>query len=109
MPLALFNANELDEDHCRGFHLDDNVNLFAVKKDQQIYLYKNSCPHLGIELEWVEHQFLDHSKALILCSTHGAQFLIDSGECVSGPCLGKQLTAIPFTVDECGTVWLSEA
>ena len=106
-PEPLFNTHDLPEDHSRGFTLDDDNTVFAVKKDGQIFLYKNSCPHLGIELEWVEHQFLDAGSALILCSTHGAQFLIDSGACVAGPCMGKALTAIDFHIDNDGLLWLN--
>ncbi|NRB37556.1 MAG: Rieske 2Fe-2S domain-containing protein [Pseudomonadales bacterium] len=104
---ALLNTNELAEDHSLGFNLEGDVNLFAVKKDGKIYLYKNSCPHLGIELEWVEHQFLDASNALIQCSTHGAQFIIESGECVSGPCMGQALSRIDFHIDDKGMLWIT--
>jgi nitrite reductase/ring-hydroxylating ferredoxin subunit len=34
---------------------------------------------------------------LIRCQRHGAEFLAASGECVSGPCLGEQLTPVAFT------------
>lgn len=108
-PEPLFNTHKLAENVSRGFNLEDDINLFAIKKEGQVYLYKNSCPHLGIELEWVEHQFLDASNTLIQCSTHGAQFLIENGDCVSGPCRGKTLTAIPFHIDDDGQLWLDYA
>jgi nitrite reductase/ring-hydroxylating ferredoxin subunit len=31
---------------------------------------------------------------LIICASHGAQYEIDSGVCVAGPCPGKRLRAV---------------
>ncbi len=95
---TLCHIDDIAEGEPRGFPLTNNETVFAVKKDGQLYLYKNSCPHLGIELEWMEDQFLDNERALIQCSTHGALFLINSGECISGPCLGKSLQPVPFHI-----------
>ena len=57
--------------------------LLAVRKEGVLYVYENRCPHRGIPLEWQADQFLDSSGSLIQCATHGALFLIDSGECVA--------------------------
>ena len=38
-------------------------------------------------------QFLSADLQLIVCATHGAQFEIHTGRCVSGPCLGQSLQA----------------
>lgn len=73
--------------------------LFAVKHKGKVVLYRNSCPHLGIPLEWVENQFLDSSGTMIQCANHGALFVIKSGQCVAGPCAGRKLEAIPFHID----------
>jgi nitrite reductase/ring-hydroxylating ferredoxin subunit len=35
---------------------------------------------------------------LFQCQRHAAQFLPATGECVAGPCLGENLTAMPFTL-----------
>ena len=89
----LCHVNDIDEGASKGFEIGDKK-LFAVKKDAVIYVYENRCPHLGIELEWLENQFLDSEGALIQCSTHGALFLIEDGNCISGPCAGQQLNPI---------------
>lgn len=93
----LIPIHHIEEDSSKGIELDDK-SLFAVKKDGQLFLYENRCPHLGVELNWREDQFLDGDGVLIQCATHGALFLIESGECVAGPCLGATLTEVPFTV-----------
>lgn len=94
----LCHINEIDDVGSKGFEVGDQT-VFAVKKDGELFVYRNRCPHLGIELEWQEHQFLDSDNALIQCATHGALFIIESGECVAGPCQGESLQPIPFTVE----------
>lgn len=94
---TICHINDLPEQSCKGFTLGAE-SYFLVKKDQQIYAYRNRCPHLGIELNWQEDTFLDLDGVLIQCSTHGALFLIDSGECVSGPCLGQQLEPLAVQI-----------
>ena len=101
----LCHVNDIDEGASKGFEINDKK-LFAVKKDAVIYVYENRCPHLGIELEWLEDQFLDSEGALIQCSTHGALFLIEDGNCISGPCAGQQLRPID-TVIQADEVFLS--
>ncbi len=73
--------------------------LFAVRLHGQVYLYRNRCPHLDIELNWQENQFLDYDDSLIQCATHGALFIIETGECVAGPCLGEALQPLRCRVD----------
>lgn len=67
---------------------------FAVRHNGKLYTYINSCPHTGATLNWKPDQFLNLDKTLIQCSLHGAQFLIETGECIYGPCRGRSLTAI---------------
>jgi len=97
--ISILNISELEEGTSRGIEINNRY-LFAVKKDEQIYVYWNRCPHLGTPLEWEEHRFLNQDGALIQCSTHGALFRIDDGECLVGPCQGKYLQAVPFTLVE---------
>ena len=96
---------ELADASSRGFDLDGQK-LLAVRRDGQVYVYLNRCPHRGVALEWKPDQFLDPSNSLIQCATHGALFLIEDGECVSGPCAGQSLTAIPSREDAQG-IWVS--
>lgn len=86
---VLCHIDDIDDEQSKGFEVGGD-NLFAVKKNGQVFLYRNSCPHLGVELNWQEDKFLDMDGMLIQCSTHGALFLIEDGACVSGPCQGQQ-------------------
>lgn len=56
--------------------------------------YLNSCPHLGVELNWMPGRFMDSDNLFIQCSTHGALFKPADGECIAGPCQGDALTQL---------------
>ena len=84
-----------------GFEVDhqgETVAGFLVRNDGQFYAYRNSCPHTGAPLDWVEHHFLDADGALIQCAVHDARFYIESGECVFGPCPGEHLSKLKIRV-----------
>jgi len=102
--LRLCAPDELAEGQSRGFEIAGQK-LLAVRKDGQCHVYRNTCPHRGIPLEWLPDQFLDASASLIQCATHGALFLIDSGECVAGPCAGQSLGRVDCHEDAAG-LWL---
>ena len=89
---------DIPEGDSKGLEVE-GAYLFAVKRDDKVYLYRNSCPHLGTPLEWEEDRFLDSDGALIQCSTHGALFTIETGQCLAGPCKGQYLQAVPYILD----------
>ena len=91
--------DRLSDPGSLGFSLEyggAQVDGFLVRRDGECYAYRNSCPHIGAPLDWVEHQFLDLDGALVQCATHDARFLIDTGECIAGPCQGQSLQ--PLTI-----------
>lgn len=101
----LCHSSALIEGASLGFK-QDGASVFVVRRAGQVYAYKNRCPHRGVPLEWQPNQFLDPSASLIQCATHAALFLIESGECVAGPCAGQFLTALGCREDNLG-IWLT--
>jgi nitrite reductase/ring-hydroxylating ferredoxin subunit len=91
------HINEIPEQGCKEFKLAENY-FFAVKSAGVITVYYNSCPHLGLPLQWQQDQFLNHDKSLIICSTHGALFEIDTGLCIAGPCQNQSLKMADFYI-----------
>ncbi len=73
--------------------------LFAIRQDNELYAYWNSCPHMGIPLNWMPGKFLDLDSVFLQCSSHGALFQISDGECVGGPCVGDRLTPVNLKRD----------
>ncbi|WP_044874099.1 Rieske (2Fe-2S) protein [Pseudomonas sp. LFM046] len=104
--ILLCRPDDLAEGQSRGFTVDD-LKILLVRRQGRVHAYVNSCPHRGIPLDWVPNQFLDHSGSLIQCATHGALFLIESGECVTGPCVGEALDPVAIREDAHG-IWLDD-
>jgi nitrite reductase/ring-hydroxylating ferredoxin subunit len=71
---------------------------FAVRFSGKVYAYLNRCAHVPVELDWEDGAFFDYSKLYLICATHGATYLPETGACVMGPCRGKRLT--PVAVEE---------
>ena len=104
--------SQLDDPGSYGFSVElagEQVDGFVVRNDGQCFAYRNSCPHTGSPLDWVEHQFLDVEGALIQCAVHDARFLIESGECVFGPCPGESLETLPIRVQDDSIYLIGEA
>lgn len=93
----LCHLSQLSENSAKGFRSTLGP-IFAVKHDGDIYVYKNECPHLGVNLEFEKDQYLNNDGALIQCAMHGALFEKETGRCVSGPCQGESLTPVDFTI-----------
>lgn len=94
----LCDINDIPDPGSKSLRFN-NKSCFAVRYRGEVYLYENSCPHLGVELNWQEDMFLDVDEQFVQCASHGALFLIESGECVAGPCLGSALHALPCKVE----------
>jgi nitrite reductase/ring-hydroxylating ferredoxin subunit len=67
---------------------------FAVRFRGKAYAYINRCAHVPVELDWQDGAFFDYSKLYLICATHGATYLPESGVCVLGPCKGKRLASL---------------
>lgn len=88
--IPLIAVDDLEERTAKGFEIDGE-SIFALKFDGELRVYRNSCPHLGVELNWLEDQFFDMDGALIQCASHGAVFDPLTGLCLAGPCHGQSL------------------
>ena len=99
--IFICHHDSLSDPGSHGFSVDDGdqtVEGFIVKSDCSYFAYRNSCPHTGAPLDWVEHQFLAADESLIQCAVHDARFFIDTGECVFGPCPGESLKKLNIVV-----------
>ncbi len=83
------------------------IGLFAVRQGATVRVYLNSCPHLGVPLDWAPGRFLSTDGRRIVCAMHGAEFRIEDGLCLYGPCLGERLEAVMIHIDD-GEVTLAD-
>lgn len=98
----LCRLEELDATGSVGRTVDlgsGPVEVFVVRRNGVVRAYRNSCPHTGGPLEWLDDDFLDEEREHIVCATHGALFRIDDGYCFAGPCKRQSLTAVPVRVE----------
>ena len=105
----LCQVDDIPQTGTRSFDLDTDkgtLALFIVRQADAVMAYKNNCPHLGIPLNWQPDQFLSVEGTHIQCSTHGALFTLEEGECITGPCSGQHLAAIPIEQRNDGSLWL---
>ncbi len=71
-----------------------------------VRVYVNSCPHLGVPLDWAPNRFLSGDGGLIVCSTHGAVFRIEDGVCLHGPCHDDRLEPVTVHIND-GTLFVA--
>lgn len=77
------------------------VDIFAVRRGDDVYAYVNVCPHQYLPLNWHTDIFLTLDKSKILCMMHAARFEIDTGEMIYGPVpYPCRLRPVPVTVEE---------
>ena len=97
-PLCSFD--DIPEGGGKGFALSQCKHIFATRKGNSVYIYRNNCPHKGLPLNLLPDRFLDRDRQYILCSAHGALFEISSGLCIAGPCTGSSLKPVAHIVED---------
>jgi nitrite reductase/ring-hydroxylating ferredoxin subunit len=82
----------------------DEATGFVVRYDGAVYGYLNRCAHVPIELDWAEGEFFESSGLYLMCSTHGAIYVPETGQCAGGPCKGGRLRPIAVR-EELGKIY----
>ena len=77
-------------------HGHGSVPYFTMRFDGKVFAYVNRCPHRGTELDWNPGEVFDETGLYLICATHGAMFDPQTGLCISGPCEGGRLQALPI-------------
>ncbi len=92
----LCRLDDLPDGGARGFPPAPGsfTGLFALRRGERVQVWVNACPHLGTPLDWAPDRFLSRDGTRFVCSTHGAQFRLDDGLCLKGPCEGDRLEAV---------------
>jgi nitrite reductase/ring-hydroxylating ferredoxin subunit len=107
--VAVGRLNELEDPGCREFAIGDGdwpFRGFVVRKGEEVFAYQNVCVHVGHPLNWSANQFLTKDRSAIICSSHGATFEIETGNCFAGPGAGKALQRVSVIVRD-GVVYVS--
>ena len=72
---------------------------FAIRYRGHVYAYLNRCAHIPMEMDWNPGKFLSLDKQYLICATHDAHYLPDTGICTSGPC-PKGSGLVKLTISE---------
>ena len=117
--IKLCHLTDIENGESAGFTCPVNgrdQSILAVRKGDRLFVYINSCPHIRIPLNLDTgfsdeglhgEKFLSLDKQHIQCSTHGAQFQIEDGFCIYGPCKNESLEPVPVVIRE-GSVYVSK-
>jgi nitrite reductase/ring-hydroxylating ferredoxin subunit len=99
---TLCRLDELRATGCREFRIGDGdwpLRGFVIRVGDGVRAYLNRCAHLSYPLNYLPDEFLSYDRNYIQCTMHGALFEKESGLCVSGPCLGRSLVALPARIE----------
>jgi nitrite reductase/ring-hydroxylating ferredoxin subunit len=106
---ALCRIDDFPDGTSKGFPPAPGAftGLFAVRQGDAVFVYVNSCPHIGTPLDWTPGRFLSVDGSRIVCATHGAEFRVTDGECLRGPCFGDRLEPVMIQIKD-GTIFVPE-
>lgn len=100
-------ASSLDRGQAKAYSLSriterDGARPFSIfvvrTVSDQYFGYVNACPHQGTWLNIGEGIFFGEDGKHLRCGRHKAEFDIETGMCVKGPCEGKAIEPIPLVV-----------
>lgn len=100
--------DDIPDGQAKGFEragVGETGGFFVVRRGNRVYGYENVCPHQFTTLDMLPDRFISKLTGDILCATHGAQFRVEDGVCVRGPCPGERLRPVPVAVVR-GAVYL---
>jgi len=104
---AICTADSIEQGTAKAFSLlritetgdSKPFPIFIVRTAADDYLgYINACPHEGIWLNVGAGEFFSRDRVFLRCGRHGANFEIDTGLCIEGPCEGKSLRPVAVTL-----------
>jgi len=93
--------DSLIPDRAEVRHIESShgpLSIVIVSKNKRVYAYENKCPHGWVSLESASTEINSGCKQYIQCSSHFAQFRMEDGLCVYGPCQGQSLIKLDIQV-----------
>jgi nitrite reductase/ring-hydroxylating ferredoxin subunit len=82
--------------------------LLVVRRGDALFAYEDVCPHQFLPLTYRGGRVLSADGTRFRCSSHGAEFAVEDGRCLAGPCNGAGLTRVALTVEPDGNVRIAE-
>ena len=101
-PTVRVAAGDLAEGDTRMFDFErdgEDLEAFVIRHEGQLKCYVNRCPHVTYSLDVGDGDVKDKTGKFLLCASHGAMFLPESGECFMGTVVGRSLESLPVDAD----------
>lgn len=86
----------------------EDATAFVVRYDGEAHAYLNRCAHVPVELDWSPGEFFESSGLYIMCATHGAIYVPETGYCAGGPCRGTKLRKLKIEEREGKIFWFTD-
>jgi nitrite reductase/ring-hydroxylating ferredoxin subunit len=102
-PVFLCREDELADGESPGFDPwnEGHDTVLLVRYAGAVHGWRDACPHHGgTPMAWRKDAYLNYDRNRIVCAAHGAQFDIESGACVLGPCLGQSLQRVELAMSD---------
>jgi len=103
---VICDANDISEGAARRFSVK-NLDLIVVHRYGIFYAYRNECPHMNLPLTNRSKGIIDKNQKHLVCIQHRAEFDIENGFCVKGPCQGMELEPVNIETNN-GKLYLKE-
>jgi nitrite reductase/ring-hydroxylating ferredoxin subunit len=82
--------------------------LIVVRQGEMLRVYEDVCPHQFLPLTYCGDRVLSQDGERLRCTNHGAEFAVEDGRALSGPCNGCGLTRIAVRVAADGSVLIED-
>ena len=80
----------------------------VIRCGKEVRAFEDVCPHQFLPLTYRGDRVLSADGERLRCSSHGAEFAVEDGRCLSGPCNGASLTQLAVQVTAEGDLVIDE-
>jgi naringenin degradation protein FdeD len=96
---SICHINDVAEGEARRFLIGVD-NLILARSNGKLYAYRNECPHMNLPLTHRYNCLMDKEQKHLVCAQHEAEFAIEKGLCVKGPCIGMKLEPVSIELTD---------
>ena len=98
------HLEDITEDSVVRF-MSTGCDFIVIRREGRLYGYRNECPHMNLPLTNRHNYKIDKKQKHLVCTQHAAEFAIENGLCVRGPCKGMKLEPVIIDLSD-GKVYL---
>lgn len=93
------HINDVAEGEARRFLIGSD-NLILARTNGKLFAYRNECPHMNLPLANRSKAVINKEQNHLMCIQHAAEFSLENGLCVKGPCIGMKLEPVSIELTD---------